>query len=224
MRKALNENKKVQAGVIVVLAILGVFMFMRMSGGTETGTSAGQPAPATGTGAGAVPADGTTPPAVAPPAVGAPVTGATAATGTGASLPAAPAASATTVTPQALVPGPGLPADVAQAFARGDAVVLLIEKPGSTDDDLVRRAVRGVSRPGVSVFVAPASKVARYSRITQGVGLSRVPALIVVRPRKVGGDAPQAMVSYGFRSAQSVVQAVRDALYDGSDDVPYHPG
>ena len=31
-------------------------------------------------------------------------------------------------------------------------------------------------------------------------------------------------MSYGFRDSQSVVQAVNDALYDGRDDVPYHPG
>jgi hypothetical protein len=51
-----------------------------------------------------------------------------------------------------------------------------------------------------------------------------VPALVVVRPRGSGGDAPQATVSYGFRDAQSVAQAVRDALYTGRDDRPYHPG
>ena len=58
----------------------------------------------------------------------------------------------------------------------------------------------------------------------EAVGLNRVPALVVVRPKDVAGAPPQAQVSYGFRSSQSVVQAVRDALYKGKDDVPYHPG
>ena len=80
------------------------------------------------------------------------------------------------------------------------------------------------SLAGVSVFTAPAKNVARYSRITQGVGVNRVPALVVVRPRHVSGGVPQAQVSYGFRDSQSVVQAVKDALYEGRDDVPYHPG
>ena len=122
------------------------------------------------------------------------------------------------------MPGPGLPADVAQAYKGGNAVVLLIVKDGATDDDLVRDSVSQISRSGVSVFVAPASDVARYSRITQGAGVNRVPALVVVRPRSTGGQVPQATVSYGFRSTASVVQAVDDALYRGPDDVPYHPG
>jgi hypothetical protein len=216
MRKALNENPKVQAGVIALLLVGGVLLFMKMSKGADTGAAtATDPAATAATSApGAVSADGVVP---------APATGA-AAPVTPTAAPIAPTAASGTVSPEALVPGPGLPRDVAQAFARGNAVVLLIVKQGSTDDDLVRSSVGAISGPGVSVFVASASNVARYSRITQGVGLSRVPALIVVRPRKVGGDAPQATVSYGFRDSQSIVQAVEDALYTGRDDVPYHPG
>ncbi|MBM3667352.1 MAG: hypothetical protein FJW90_07725 [Actinobacteria bacterium] len=122
------------------------------------------------------------------------------------------------------MPGPGLPADIAQAYARGDVIVLLLVKEGATDDELVKSSVVRISRPGVSVFVAPASKVARYSRITQGVGVTRVPALIAVRPRSAGGAEPLATVSYGFREMQSVIQAVDDALYRGSDSIQYHPG
>ena len=217
MRQALNDNPKVQAAVFVGLLVAGVLLFMKMS----SGGSAEAPPPttdaaataATGTGAGAAPA---TTPGAAPTA--APVTGATAA-----AVPSVPASSGT-VSPQALIPGPGLPADVAQAYARGNAIVLLIVKDGATDDELVRDSVNQISRSGVDVFVAPAKDVARYSRITQGAGVSRVPALVVVRPRRTGGDVPQATVSYGFRSTASVVQAVDDALYSGPDDVPYHPG
>jgi len=222
MRKALNENPKVQAGVIALLLVGGVLLFMKMSKSADTGATGATTDPAAATaatatgGAGAVTADGVVPTAATGATAGAPVTPTAA--------PLAPTAAGGTVSPEALVPGPGLPRDVAQAFARGNAVVLLIAKPGSTDDDLVRSSVGAISRSGVSVFVASASNVARYSRITQGVGLSRVPALIVVRPRKVGGDAPQATVSYGFRDSQSIVQAVEDALYTGRDDVPYHPG
>jgi hypothetical protein len=224
MRQALNENKKVQAAVIVGLLVAGVLLFMKMS--SQSGGAAGAPAPttgasaapATGTGAGAVPS---TDPAAAATGAAAPTGAAPAATPT--AVPAVPASSGT-VSPQALIPGPGLPADVARAYAQGNAIVLLIVKDGATDDELVRDSVSQISRSGVAVFVAAAKDVARYSRIAQGAGVSRVPALVVVRPRRTGGDVPQATVSYGFRSTASVVQAVDDALYSGKDDVPYHPG
>ncbi len=219
MRKAINENPKVQAGVIGFLLIAGVLLFMKMSKGPEpvatTDPAATEAAAVTGTGAGAVSADGApVPGATAAPTAAAPTTGAVA---------VAPTASGT-VSPEALIPGPGLPRDVAQAYARGNAIVLLIVKEGSTDDELVKDSVNRLSKPGVSIFVAPASKIARYSRIAQGAGVNRTPALVVVRPRRTGGDAPEAIVSYGFRDSQSVVQAVEDALYTGRDDAPYHPG
>ena len=220
MRKALNENPKVQAGLIAFMLLAGVLLFMKMSKKEEAVPAGGVPAASTadatgaaGTGAGAAPATApVTTPTVAP-----------AAGTTAAALPSVPTSSGT-VTPEALIPGPGLPEDVARAYASGNAVVLLIVRNGATDDELVRDSVYQISRSGVSVFVAPASDVARYSRITQGAGVNRVPALVVVRPRRVNGDTPQATVSYGFRSTASVVQAVDDALYSGRDDVPYHPG
>ena len=220
MRKALNENPKVQAGVIAFMLLAGVLLFMKMSKKEEAVPAGGVPAASTaaatgaaGTGAGAAPA---TAPVTTPTVAPAPGT-------TAAALPSVPTSSGT-VTPEALIPGPGLPEDVARAYASGKAVVLLIVRNGATDDELVRDSVYQISRSGVSVFVAPASDVARYSRITQGAGVNRVPALVVVRPRRVSGDTPQATVSYGFRSTASVVQAVDDALYGGRDDVPYHPG
>jgi hypothetical protein len=68
-----------------------------------------------------------------------------------------------------------------------------------------------------------ANKIARYSRITQGVGVSEVPALLVIRPKRVTGSVPEAQVTYGFRDSQTVVQYVHDALYSGKDDLPYSP-
>ena len=141
---------------------------------------------------------------------------------TGAAVTATP--TPTTVSPDALVPGPGLPRPVISAWNHGDAVVLLIARGGATDDRLVRSSVEALSEPGVAVFVAKAGKVARYSRITQGVGVNRVPALVVVRPKRLSGGTPRATVSYGFRDSQSVVQAVHDALYSGKDNLPYNPG
>ena len=68
----------------------------------------------------------------------------------------------------------------------------------------------------------PASQIFRYASITLGVEVSRVPALIVMRPRSLSEGIPQATVSYGFQSTQSVVQAVRDGSYDGPG-ATYYP-
>jgi hypothetical protein len=219
MRKALNENPRVQIGVIVALLVGAAFMFLMGPLKKKE-----EPVPAGASGAGLAPTTGIAPSTDAT---------STAITATGGAVTTAPpvtsAASvpttAGTVTPEALVPGPGLPAEVVSAWKAGDAIVLLIVKEGAVDDDLVRASVATLSsRANVSVFVAPASKVARYSRITQSVGVNRVPALVVVRPRSASGATPEGTVSYGFRDRQSVIQAVDDALYDGPDDVPYHPG
>jgi hypothetical protein len=217
MRQAINENRTVQLGLLGgLLLVVGLLLVMRMGKKEETppastapvaGSAVSSPttSPTTGTSTATSATAGTT--AVAPATTGATVT-----------------ATPTTVTPDALVPGPGLPRPVISAWNRGDVVVLLIAKGGATDDRLVRSSVEALSEPGVAVFVAQAGQVARYSRITQGVGVERVPALVVVRPKRLSGGTPQATVSYGFRDAQSVVQAVQDALYSGKDNLPYNPG
>jgi hypothetical protein len=217
MRDAINNNPKVQIGVIGVLVlVVGLFLMMGMSKKSPTppATSAsaapGVSSPtAGGTSAPVTPSPGgTTPPSSSGGSAGA----------------VAPPVSGGTVTPSALIPGPGLPRPVIDAWKRGNAVVLLIVQKAGIDDKLVTSSVRSLSRDrGVSVFIAPARDVARYSRITQGVGVEQVPALVVVRPRRESGSVPQAQVRYGFRDSQSVVQAVHDALYHGSDNLPYYP-
>jgi hypothetical protein len=218
MRKAINENRTVQLAVLGgLLLVVGLFLVMRMGKKEEA------PPPATAPVAGSSVSTGTTSPSTAGASTAtSPTAGATAAAPvtTGATVTASP----TTVSPDALVPGPGLPRPVISAWNHGDAVVLLIAKGGATDDRLVRSSVEALSEPGVAVFVADAGRIARYSRITQGVGVDRVPALVVVRPKRLSGGTPQATVSYGFRDSQSVVQAVHDALYSGKDDLPYSPG
>ena len=44
----------------------------------------------------------------------------------------------------------------------------------------------------------------------------------MIRPRKLTGSVPTATVSYGFRGAASVNQAVDDALYKGKQ-IPSYP-
>jgi hypothetical protein len=209
MREAINNNPMVQLAVIGVLVlVVGLFMMMNLkkksgssSSGTPTDSSAVVTPSAGGTSASATPgvAPSSAPPSSAPSTSG-------------------------TVTPDALIPGPGLPQPVVSAWKGGKAVVLLIVRPQGIDDKLVTVSTLALDGdPRVAVFLVPANKVARYSRITQGVGVDRVPALVVVRPRKESGSVPQATVSYGFRNSQSVVQAVHDAVYSGRDDLPYSP-
>lgn len=218
MRKALNDNPTVQIAVIGVLVlVVGLFLMMsvRKKSGSETSSgSSANPAASSSLAGGT-----TTPVTVSPDGTPAASTG-TPSVGASAALPA-PAA---TVTPDALIPGPGLPRDVVAAWKGGDAIALLIVRGGGIDDRLVRNSVKSLAENSdVTVFVARAKDVARYSRITQGVGVDQAPALVVVRPRSESGSVPQAQVSYGFRNSQSVVQAVHDALYTGRDNLPYSP-
>ena len=71
------------------------------------------------------------------------------------------------------------------------------------------------SRNDVQVFIVDVKDIADYSRITIGATVNRVPALVVIRPRKLTGSVPTATVSYGFRDAASVNQAIDDAVYKG---------
>jgi hypothetical protein len=216
MRDAINNNPKVQLGVIGVLILLmAVVVLPAMMG--KKGSSSG------GTTTNTVSAQATTPNGTVDMTVQTtqPAPGATAAAGTAGAATAPPAQ---TVDPAALVPGPGLPAPVVGAWKNGNAVVLLVVRSHGIDDRLVSRSVQGLSGdPRLTVFVVRANNVARYSRITQGVGVSQAPALVVVRPRKVSGSVPEAQVTYGFRDSQTVVQYVHDALYSGKDDLPYSP-
>lgn len=207
MREAINNNPIAQVAVLGGLAlIVGLFLMMNMKKGSSDSASTASPTAAT-------------PATSAPPAAGATA----AAPGATGSAPVAPSTSGS-VSPDALIPGPGLPRPVITAWKRGDTVVLLVVRPHGIDDRLVRSSVRSLSSEGnVSVFVSRADKVARYSRITQGVALSQAPALLVVRPKRVSGSVPEAQVSYGFRDSQGVVQAVHDAVYSGKDNLPYSP-
>ena len=209
MRQKLNDNPIFQFGALGLLAlVVGVLLLMRMGGGgaktdnstllptTDTATTALDPAAA------ADPAAGTVPPAdssATPP-------------------PAAPAGAE-------FKAGPGLPADVVNAYDSGDAVALLIVNNRGIDDRSLRRTVEALgTQPDVSVFVTDVKHVADYSRITQGADVDRTPVLIVMRPKSLtNGPLPTVGVAYGFRGSDSVLQAYEDALYKGPDGLPYYP-
>lgn len=210
MRQAINENRTVQLAIVGVLALLGgLFLLKGMAGGDSSAATA----PVAPTTASAVPPTGTptsTAPTVPTTGVALPTPGTTPATGTG--------------VPTNLIPGPGLPKGLVPAYKHGNAIVLLVRRAGGTDDAFVHGSVDGLrALPGVKVYVTKAKGISRFAWLTQGVNVTDLPALVVLRPRKLTDGKAVAAVSYGFRDANSVLQAVKDAVYRGPTDQPYHP-
>lgn len=207
MREKLNNDPRTQIIVLAVAAVIFAFvMFTMVLGGEEAA-----PPPVTDPATGAVlPAEGAAPVDTVDPATGLP-----APTGT---VPATPDP-VTTPDPGAadgLLPGKGLPEDVLVAYARGKALALIVVDPkGLADSKLEAYTEQLGTRSDVEAFVVDVKDIADYARITQGVSVSRAPALVVVTPRDKAGDVPTASVSYGFRSPESVEVALEDALYDG---------
>src|SRR4051812_33053025 len=116
MREAINNNPMVQIAVIgVLVVIIGLFLMMSMGKKSPDATTAA-PAPATAGTAAA----GTTAPVTVP---GAATAGAIAPSTAGA-VPSVSSGSGT-VTPDALIPGRGLPRNVVDAWKGGDAIALL---------------------------------------------------------------------------------------------------
>lgn len=140
-----------------------------------------------------------------------------------AAAPAAPTAPAAGDVEANFVAGPGLPEDVVAAYGRNQAVVLFIVKQKGLDDKALGASVSSLEARGdTTTFVVPVKNVADYARITEGVDLSRTPALVIIHPRKLTDDVPTASVTYGFRGPDSVTTAVEDALYDGKS-ITYDP-
>jgi hypothetical protein len=197
MREKLNSNPMAQLAVIGVLVLLGGLMLMKTMGGGSSGGGASESSAATA------------------------VTDATAAPAAPAATPTATGAAVPTSAPVVPDPPP-LPDEVITAHDAGQTVVILLVHPSAPEDRMLERAVRGVGGAGVSVFIVPAKNIAHFASITQGVNVDRVPALIVIKPKRVSEGPPQAIVRYGFRNPESVVQAVEDAVYVGATET-YSP-
>lgn len=193
MREKLNDNPMMQLAVIGVLLLVGVVFLMSTMGG-----HGGESESEEGTISGAVSESAAEPPA-----------------GLSAALAMVNQASARHAKP--------LPHDVTAAWRDGKTVVLLFVHDDGIDDKLVKVSTESLSSlPQAATFVVPASKISRYAAITEGVGVNRVPALVVVRPKDLHQTIPTASVSYGFQTGASVVQAVIDAGYKGPT-LDYHP-
>ncbi len=208
MREKLNENPIAQVGLILILVVVGVYMFISSSGGEEEESAAPTEATVAVAGTSAVgTATGATPGEAVEGAVESAIESA------GETVSATPSA----------VPAPPPPKPVAAAYDSGKTVVLLIVHDGGIDDKLVQQASSQLdSDPSVAFFEVPAKRIADYAAITIGLDINRVPALVVMRPKKLSGGTPQASVDYGFQTSENVQQAVRDAAYEGHE-LTYHP-
>jgi hypothetical protein len=211
MREQLNSNPLVQLAVVGAL-LIGVAVFLMSSGGgggereEAAGTAAATGSGATGTATGATPGEA--------------VEGAVEAAGESAGGESL--SSALSAVGQA-ADAPPLPRPVLDAWQANRTLVLLFVHDGGIDDRLVKIATDGLAGfRDAAVFVVPAAKISHYAAITEGVGVDRVPALVVVTPKHLKKTVPTASVSYGFQSPQSVAQAVIDAGYKGPT-VDYHP-
>lgn len=206
MREQLNSNPLVQLAVLGVL-LVGVAVFLMSSGGGEEEESAGATeatvsvagTEASGSATGATPGEA--------------VEGAIEAAGESLSSALGPSA----------IDAPPPPRPVLRAWQADKTLVLLFVRDGGIDDKLVKTATESLSGfPDAAVFIVPAAKISRYATIAEGVGVDRVPALVVVSPKNLKKTVPTASVSYGFQSPQSVAQAVIDAGYEGKT-LDYHP-
>jgi hypothetical protein len=212
VREKINSDPKYQIGLVALLVVVAGYMLL--GGGLGGGGSEEETAPTEATvavaGTGAV---GTATGATPGEAVEGAVEGALeAAAG---EVPASAVA--------ASVPAPPLPHPVTKAYDSGKTVVLLVVRDGGIDDKLVATSTKRLAGfEDVSLFVVPVKQIARYSAITLGVDVQRVPALIAMRPRDLSDGVPQASVLYGFQSAQAIEQAMRDATYQGPE-ATYHP-
>jgi hypothetical protein len=202
MREQINSNPVVQAVVVGMLLLAAVFFFMTTMGGGEESAESGAAATET--------------PETAETSAAATLAPAEGVEGVGVTAP--------TVSPEALAASaPPPPKVVTAAYEADRTVVLLFVRNAGIDDRLVKDALGALTAfPDVATFVVPAERIARYSAITGGVEVNRVPALVVLRPKSLTGSTPTASVQYGFQSPESVAQAVIDAGYKGRT-LDYHP-
>src|SRR3954451_2820258 len=99
----------------------------------------------------------------------------------------------------------GLPADVARAIGQHKTVVVLFYKRGSADDDSTVKSVESVRSSRVAVFTASAKKFKSYASLVGGLGLSSLPATVIV------GRDRSARVIEAFVDSRTLAQEVADS-------------
>lgn len=164
MRSAINENRTVQIALLALLALAGGFMFLKMTHGGASQSST----TSSSTGATAGVADSGV------SATAAPISGTGSASAPGAAAPV----------PTNMIPGAGAPKSLIAHYQKGDAVALLIVRAGGSDDALVHGSIGRLNGiPRLAVYVTKAQGIARYAWLTEGVDVTDLPALVLLRPR-----------------------------------------
>jgi hypothetical protein len=200
-RERLNSDPKLQIGLgVLIVVVVGYLLFGK--GGSEEEAPVSEPTAA-------VSEAGASAAGEVPATVGA--------EGSAASLAAA-------------VPKPPLPANLAAAYEANKVVALLFVRNGGIDDRLVAKyaaLLQATFGPAtdrlVDYSVVPVKRIAHYGAITLGLGVQRVPALIVLRPKKLSGGNLEGSVFYGYQTPSSIAQALSDSVYHGPEG-SYHPG
>lgn len=214
MREKLNESKAAQIGLVAVLVVVAAVMFLKSNGGgaSEGGEAEAETTVTVESGGETLSISAPTPTATASP------------TGMG-------------ELPTSLPATKPLPRRFTAAYDSGNAVALLVVHNGGIDDAYTKLALReaakvaGIARSEgwndvapVSVIVVPAKRISDYAAVTVGLNVNQVPALIVMRPKGLSHGIPQATVSYGVQSPESILTTLVDASYNGPESGTYHPG
>jgi len=206
MRQKLNENPVAQIALVgVLLLVVGYFVLTQMGGGEEESAPESAPTASVTESASTEGAEAAAPTGGEGRA-GSPVTVAG-----GSHEIAAASGSATAPVDRTM------PARVQRAYADNKTIALLIVRDGGIDDHLLREATEVLeNRSQVAFFSTKAKHIARFSQITGPLGINQVPALIVIRPRRLNGRGPApASVTYGFQTKSGVRQTIQDAVYRG---------
>ncbi len=111
------------------------------------------------------------------------------------------------------------------AYKSGGPVVLLVVHNGGIDDRYTKEALNVVREvKPVKAFVVPAKHIARYAAVTVGLNINQMPAMIVMKARKLSKGSPQASVLYGYQTPESIYVALQGAAYKGPERSTYFPG
>ena len=96
-------------------------------------------------------------------------------------------------------------ATIGKALGQKDVVVLFFSRPGAADDTGAESAIKALKgAKGVQVFSPRFEDLDNYRPVLAGVGVSQVPAIVIVEPGK------KAQLIEGYVDSKSLRQQVED--------------